>query len=202
MLSCIKVMQRRAFIGAITAGTTIPIAGCLGDGDDDGGTFDGDEDDHGAFAGDEDDADPDDTGTANGGDTTDGPAGGQNSPEGVVEGVYQAQAGADPPLTEAEALAVVDPYVHDQSPILDAMGAVDEEEDFTIDMIETTTVQENLAFDQLDHEFSYLNLSESLLQSVAGENAVVEWTIEYGDGDVDEGRHLTAPVGGQWVIVV
>jgi hypothetical protein len=136
--------------------------------------------------------------------------GGSGGPEGVVEDFYDAaENNQDDPeafVDEAKGL------LHSESPLrgfleffLQGQDSENAESSTTIpESIETEVVSEDLSADEIQSEFGdsmmMSEVSDDVIDSIAGENAIVETTSEFEDGSTQTSRWLVTKEDGEWVI--
>jgi hypothetical protein len=130
-----------------------------------------------------------------------------SSPTAIVDSFYGKVQDLDSDTSGEDLLDEVDNFLHSESPLRDVLGEggnQSEGEDRTISSVETELGDEDLGGDALNERFglSFFGVSDSTVESLAEENAVVNTTIEYEEADTQEQEHLTATEDGDWLIFI
>lgn len=192
-------MRRRQFISAVGGVTVLGMAGCT---ESDSNSDDAEE--AGSNTNDSrDDSDQDESGEA---DTETGDSGGAGSgldnPESAVTSYVEARATVGPEMTGQEVLAELDPVLHSASPVRDNLKDVydpGDNEQRTFVSVETIVLEMDIEQERLD-EMLGERLDQSSVESIAGENATIETTIEFEEESIER-NFLVAPEDGDWRVV-
>lgn len=146
-----------------------------------------------------------DSGSTGGGTNT----GGDGGPIGAVREYYSIVNNAEVPESSQEAISILDPILHSQSPLRTLMSQADPSEftaATTVTITDIQVVDRNVSASGLNSEYNLSALSfisEDAAEPIAGENAVVEATIERPDQDErteETVTWITAPEGGEWQV--
>lgn len=140
-----------------------------------------------------------------------GDSGSGGNPGSVVEEFYEV---ASENQDDAEALqSEADPLLHSKSPIRGALQffvAAQSSEDAetqqkNFDGVSVEVLNEDLSADEIKENFDVSmsdQINDDLIESVAGENAHVESTVDYEDGSSETDEWLVVKEDGDWVILI
>ena len=155
-------------------GAVVAVAGCSGGGGGGGGSFD------------------------------------TSSPAAVVESFYQVLDGLDQDSSIDDVLSEIEPGLHSASPLPDFLEQAEDQsadqaptEPRDLSSVSAEVTEEDVSADRLSQEYGlgFFGTSQEDIDTIAEENAVVEATVEYGDGSTENPQHLTATENGDWLIV-
>lgn len=124
----------------------------------------------------------------------------------VVEAFYEATNDAPEDASGEEMVDEFDEYLHSESPIRDIWADLSADEmqsdDRTVDSVEAEVTEEDLSAEQLQQELGggFFDVSDEVIQDLADDNAQVEATVSYENGDEETSEHFTAPEGGNWQV--
>ena len=144
-----------------------------------------------------------------------------DSPETVVEAWYELEADAGG-RTVSNLQDDAEGLLHSESPILQSLQAISQEQnetdeqDVSLDSVETALVQEDLSESDLDAEFPFVfnnpdsefAIGDEGKVAIAEENALVEASVERSGANVSEEERsttdqwLTATEDGDWQLVI
>ena len=144
-----------------------------------------------------------------------------DSPEAAVEAWYELEANAGG-RNVSDLQDDAEELLHSESPILQSLRALGQEQNETdeqnvsVDSIETTLVEENLSESDLEAEFPFLfnnpesefAINDEAKAAIAEENTLVEASVERSGANVSEEEQsitdqwLTATENGDWQLVI
>lgn len=131
-----------------------------------------------------------------------------SSPGAVVESYYDLAEGLDSGSSGDELLDELDPVLHSESPLRAFLEGMNESQGNTtatersVSNVDTEVAQEDLSAEELSQNYrlGFMQIDQSVIDSLAEENAVVDTTVEYEDAETTETQWLTATEDGDWQI--
>jgi hypothetical protein len=142
-------------------------------------------------------------GCLGGGDSAD-----TSSPGAVVESYYETAYDLDSDASGEDIVEELDGHLHSESPYRELFEESPNESgtggtERSLDSVETEVTEEDVGEEALRQEYaSFFEISDSVISSLAEENAVVSATLTFEDAEDQEAEHLTATEDGDWQVFI